>query len=268
MKIRIRFEKTGAVRFVGHLDFMRTMQKSIRRSGLPAVYTNGFSPHMLMGFAVPLGVGEETTGDYMDLDVALKDPVPPDEKESCRLSDLGLDNEALPECPSSGQLIVSLNKVMPEGVRVTDIVRIGLIKSSKAMALVRSASYDIYPGEAFSVGNDPRLVFEQMVQSPVIHALKETKKGTKEEDIRPLIRSLSYEDVTELPEFLADGRAGGPCIHLTCDTGSVSNLKPAVLLGAAARMGGSENVPWDFRLVRRELYDEEGRTLLELGSSF
>ena len=48
MKIRIKFAKTGVMKFVGHLDVMRYFQKAIRRAELPIAYSEGFSPHMLL----------------------------------------------------------------------------------------------------------------------------------------------------------------------------------------------------------------------------
>ena len=57
MKVRIKFSKEGPVKFVGHLDTMRYFQKAIRRANLPVAFSGGFSPHMIMSFAAPLGVG-------------------------------------------------------------------------------------------------------------------------------------------------------------------------------------------------------------------
>ena len=67
MKIRIKFAKTGVMKFVGHLDVMRYFQKAIRRAELPIAYSEGFSPHMLLSFASPLGVGISSTGEYFDM---------------------------------------------------------------------------------------------------------------------------------------------------------------------------------------------------------
>ena len=69
MKIRIKFRKFGPVRFIGHLDLMRFFQKMIRRADLDIAYSNGFSPHQIMSFAAPLGVGLESNGEYMDIEV-------------------------------------------------------------------------------------------------------------------------------------------------------------------------------------------------------
>ena len=69
MKIRIRFAKYGVMKFVGHLDMMRYFQKAIRRAGIDIAYTAGFSPHQIMSFAAPLGVGLTSDSEYVDIEV-------------------------------------------------------------------------------------------------------------------------------------------------------------------------------------------------------
>ena len=69
MKARIKFAKTGSMKYVGHLDIMRYFQKAIRRSGLPIKYSEGFNPHQIMSFAAPLGVGITSEGEYMDIEL-------------------------------------------------------------------------------------------------------------------------------------------------------------------------------------------------------
>lgn len=69
MVLRFKFKKYGPIVYLGHLDVMRYFQKAIRRSGIDAAYTEGFSPHLKLSFAQPLSVGVETDGDYFDLEV-------------------------------------------------------------------------------------------------------------------------------------------------------------------------------------------------------
>ena len=57
MKARIKFRKYGVLRFIGHLDVMRFFQKLMRRADIPIAFTGGYSPHMIMSFASPLGIG-------------------------------------------------------------------------------------------------------------------------------------------------------------------------------------------------------------------
>ena len=67
MKVRIKFSKQGNLRFVGHLDMMRYFQKAFRRSELPISYSEGFSPHQIMSFAAPLGIGMTSEAEYVDI---------------------------------------------------------------------------------------------------------------------------------------------------------------------------------------------------------
>ena len=99
MKVRIKFTKVGALRYVGHLDFMRTFQKIIKRSGVQAVFTRGFSPHMIMSFAAPLGVGLESLGEYVDFEMAYRDPYELTKIELQRMNQLNIENDELPAVP-------------------------------------------------------------------------------------------------------------------------------------------------------------------------
>ena len=67
--LRFKFKKYGPIVYIGHLDIMRFFQKAIRRNGIDAAYTEGFSPHLKLSFAQPLSVGVETDGDYFDLEM-------------------------------------------------------------------------------------------------------------------------------------------------------------------------------------------------------
>ena len=69
MKIRIKFSKQGAMKFIGHLDTMRYFQKAMRRADVDIRYSEGFSPHQIMSFAAPLGVGLTGSGEYLDIEV-------------------------------------------------------------------------------------------------------------------------------------------------------------------------------------------------------
>ena len=68
MKLRVKFAKYGALKFIGHLDVMRFFQKANRRAELDMSYSTGFSPHQIMSFAAPLGLGLESNGEYMDIE--------------------------------------------------------------------------------------------------------------------------------------------------------------------------------------------------------
>ena len=69
LKVRIKFRKYGAMKFIGHLDMMRYFQKAMRRAGIPIAFSGGYSPHMIMSFANPLGVGLTSEGEYFDIEL-------------------------------------------------------------------------------------------------------------------------------------------------------------------------------------------------------
>ena len=69
MKIRIKFSKQGATKYIGHLDLMRYFQKAMRRADIAIRYSEGFSPHQIMSFAAPLGLGLTGSGEYLDIEV-------------------------------------------------------------------------------------------------------------------------------------------------------------------------------------------------------
>ena len=57
MRVRIKYSKQGLFKFIGHLDMMRCFQKLLRRAGVDVTFSEGYSPHMVMSYAFPLGVG-------------------------------------------------------------------------------------------------------------------------------------------------------------------------------------------------------------------
>ncbi|HHY14975.1 MAG TPA: DUF2344 domain-containing protein, partial [Firmicutes bacterium] len=66
--IRFRFSVGGEVRFLSHLDLLRTMERALRRSGLPIAYSEGYSPRPKMSFGFALPVGVLSTAEYGDFD--------------------------------------------------------------------------------------------------------------------------------------------------------------------------------------------------------
>lgn len=66
-RLRLRYAKTGDVRFVGHLDEARFWERVFRRVGLPLAYSHGFNPQPRLQFAAALPVGVEGWDELLDL---------------------------------------------------------------------------------------------------------------------------------------------------------------------------------------------------------
>ncbi len=77
MKQRVRFGKLGKIRFLSHRDIARVWERALRRSGVRAAYSEGFSPRPRLSFGLALSTGYESLGEYLDIDLA--EPVDPDD---------------------------------------------------------------------------------------------------------------------------------------------------------------------------------------------
>ena len=193
MKIRIKFSKEGTMKYIGHLDMMRYFQKVMRRADVDIRYSEGFSPHQIMSFASPLGVGITSRGEYVDIEV--------------------LSTE------SSVRMIKRLNDAMTEGVEILSYKRLP-DQAAAAMSIVAAADYTVRFRQGYEPANwqefsDGLLDFLKRDFVPV---LKKTKKGEREIDIRPWIYRLCPEnDYT---------------IRMRVAAGSAANLKPEVVIQA------------------------------------
>ena len=193
MKLRVKFKKYGAVRFIGHLDMMRFFQKAIRRAQIDIAYTGGYSPHQIMTFAAPLGVGLTSNGEYMDIEV----------------------NSML----SCEDIMQRLNAVSVPGI---EIVSVSVLpeNAGNAMASVAAASYSV----RFRDGRSPfastdtvPALLEHFMARESIPIIKTTKKGTRELDLKPGIFTLLWKD---------------DAFYMLVDASSAGNIKPTQVIEA------------------------------------
>lgn len=69
MRARLRFTKTGKLRFLSHRDLARLWERSLRRAGVQVAYSEGFSPRPKLHFGLALSTGHESLGEYLDIDL-------------------------------------------------------------------------------------------------------------------------------------------------------------------------------------------------------
>jgi radical SAM-linked protein len=74
-RLRFRFSKEGSLALISHLDTLRMLERAMRRSGLPVSFTGGFHPLPRLQLALPLPLGVEGGGEWMDLEFL--EPVDP-----------------------------------------------------------------------------------------------------------------------------------------------------------------------------------------------
>lgn len=66
-RLRVRYEIRGRLAYLSHLETIRSMERVVRRAGLPFAVTEGFSPHMKVAFGPALPVGAGSAGEYLDI---------------------------------------------------------------------------------------------------------------------------------------------------------------------------------------------------------
>ncbi len=66
-EVRLRFSKTGRLKYISHLDINRAMSRAFKRAKIPLWYTEGFNPHPYMSFSLPLSLGVESLCESVDI---------------------------------------------------------------------------------------------------------------------------------------------------------------------------------------------------------
>ena len=167
LKARIKFRKNGVMKFIGHLDVMRFFQKVMRRADIPIAFTGGFSPHMIMSFANPLGVGLTSDGEYFDIELT----------EEIDMHDA----------------VKRMNTVMVEGIEVVSMVPISDDKKKTGMSIVAAADY-LSCVKTGSFPNGWEALAYKFINQPQILIVKKTKKSEKEVDIKPMIYDFDVRE--------------------------------------------------------------------------
>ncbi|QAA31514.1 TIGR03936 family radical SAM-associated protein [Clostridium manihotivorum] len=168
MRYLIKFTKESDIKFISHLDLMRTIQRVIRRAGLPIEYSKGFNPHMNLSIANPLSVGFYSEGDYLDI---------------------GLSEEL-----SEDEIRERLNSNSAQGIRFLEVSKVINKENEKkvpqAMALIDAARYIIkikYSDTTLTLAE-----IESLMQEAEWVTLKKSKNGEKMADIKPMVKELKY----------------------------------------------------------------------------
>lgn len=222
MRAMIRFGKQPRLRFISHLDLQRFFQRALNRTGLPIAWTQGFNPHPILSFGSALALG--WTSEYEILDVKLSAPMGRRRTEDAMRAALPVDLPVLE-------------------VRMVDD------RHPAPMAMVRASDYEItLSGETAAA---TLAAAEEFLRRESVMAVRKTKSGEREVDIRPMALLLEREgDVLSARLMLTEK-----------DT-----LKPDLLVRALAEIAGVE-VP-EMRIHRRCLLgeDESGalKPLMEL----
>ena len=225
LKARIKFRKYGCMKFIGHLDVMRFFQKVMRRADIPIAFSGGYSPHMIMSFAQPLGIGLTSDGEYLDIE--LTEPI--DSKEA----------------------VARMNAVSVEGIEMVSMVQISEEKKASGMTITAASDYQVFLLESGKSSDVRRKIpsewkesWKEFLSQEQILVWKKTKKSEKEVDIKPMIYGSEIKE-----EY----------IYLYLATGSEQNLKPDLVMETFLKYIGQEDAPLFYNRLDVYARDEAGK---------
>ena len=175
MRIRIRFTKTGKIRWTSHRDLARVWERVIRRVGLPVAYSQGFSPHPKLHFGLALSTGHESVAEFIDID---------------------LDDES-PQLPTDADLLALPERItaaLPIGLEVTGL---GIIPSSSTslQQSVESCEWnieirDVAPSEVAGA-------VDRVLAADQLTITRQRKGKDVTDDVRPYVLDLSVIGPTD-----------------------------------------------------------------------
>ena len=242
MKVRIRFSKYGALRFIGHLDVMRYFQKAIRRADIPIAYSEGFSPHQIMSFAAPLSVGHTSEGEYLDIEIVSEPASVPEEKEVLK---------------------ERLQGVMVEGISILDVQFLPPGEKN-AMASVAAAAYLVFFRQSASLPQGWQEKLAAFYGREEITVTKKNKKSEKQINLKESIYQLevrknAFKDSSfgdtffgDRQDVLEDG------VYMLLNASSGGNIKPAFVLECFFNTLGCELMTSALMVHRLQTYKRIG----------
>ena len=211
---RLLFEKTGDAIWMSHLDLMRLMQRAFKRAGFNLTHTQGFNQRPSVSIALPMSVGVESV---------------------CELLDFDLDGEM----PSCEVIRDGLNSVLVSGVRVLDVYENG--------AKIRDIAYldcQIQLEYDNGVTDEHLHKIQELFAREGVTVEKKGKNGVTEQDIIPMIRSITVEKQDDNSILLQ--------ARICCQN---PTLNPAQIPLAISRY--LPDMAPDFSICRRlEIYDK------------
>jgi radical SAM family uncharacterized protein/radical SAM-linked protein len=162
VRMRLRFAKTGFMRYLSHLELITVFTRAVSRGNVPILFSLGFHPHPRFSFGTATSVGVESQAEYMDMVVAA-----------------GVSAREVQE---------RLNGVLPEGLRILESEEVA-VKSPSISTLIDATRYRITVAGAASDDLSVKCVQFLAHES---YAIQRTKKGqTQTVDLRGETVSLA-----------------------------------------------------------------------------
>jgi len=189
-KIISKYSKTGNLKYISHLDVLRFIQRSVKRANIRAKYSEGFNPHMKTAFGFPLSLGNESIGEYFELEL----------HEKIDINDF----------------IINMNNVLPKEMQ---ILKAEYTEETESI-MSRCAFVEYLINIEYDELDIDKLneFFEEMLSTGVIY--KRKKKNKKNKIVEKEINTRDYIKYLKAKNT-SDNKACIEVVFLTTETGSM-----------------------------------------------
>ncbi len=202
-RLRVRFAKETELKFISHLDLLRTLVRALRRSGVPVAYSQGFNRKPRVVIAAPLPLGATSTGEYCD--IFLEEAVP------------ALDFQA------------KVAQELPRGLKLLKTFAVPL-EEPPLPSLIAAALYRCSMPGGLPLCWTKKI--EKLLSCSELIVLRHTRKrGSKKVDLRPFIFSLKIKE---------NGGNNGSFLEMLLATGSMGGAKPSEILSLLGKDNNNE----------------------------
>ncbi len=164
VKYRIKYGRYEPVKYISHLDMLKLFDRAARRCQLPVAYSEGFNPHPLFVFGMPIPVGTTSEAEYVDI--------------------------TLTEEMEPVHILAALNSALPQGVRVLEAD----LLPEKAPNIMKSIVASRYRVSAELTAEEIEGLMEKALEKSPLIVEKHTKSGTRPTDVRPMIFCMDIEE--------------------------------------------------------------------------
>lgn len=195
-KLRLVFAKEGRAVYISHLDLLRTFQRVFIREGLVLRHSQGFHPHPMISFALPLPVGQSSECEILDFEVTTD-----------------VDCAALPD---------KLNLFMPDGIRALSCA--APVRPVRELAVLRCQAELLYDG---GVPEGASAAVTALLSGESVVIQKRTKrKALADVDIRPMLLALRVSEGQNCLCLEMDVSAQNPGLNPALTAAAVERYLP------------------------------------------
>jgi radical SAM-linked protein len=235
-RVRVRFAKRGRLRFLSHRDVARSVERAVRRAGLPVAHSHGFNPHPRLSWIGAAPTGTASEAEYLEI---------------------GLTREVDPAA-----LVAALDAALPAGLDV--------LAAAPASGPALADRIDASRWVVELPGVEPAVLgaaVDALLAADTLVVERVTPSGRRQVDVRSALVAAVVTGTTPAPSAATATAGGGVCATMTAVVRQTTPaVRPDDVLGALDVVAGLRPpVPPKATRMEQGLLDDRGGLADPLG---